>query len=129
MTIIDAWAQHPTLRHLRKIVPHSEEFTLEQVQKVRAAYFATITYLDSLVGRLLLALDDTGMRESTQIIYTSDHGESMGARGLFGKFTMYEESAAVPFIMTGPDVPAGKVVNTPISLVDCFPTIVEAVGA
>ena len=53
----------------------------------------------------------------------------MGARGMYGKFTLYEEAVAVPFVMAGPDVPQGKVSETPISLVDMFPSIIEAVGA
>ena len=52
----------------------------------------------------------------------------MGSRGLWGKFTMYEESVAVPFIMAGPGVPLAKVSNDLVSLVDCYPTIVEALG-
>ncbi|MFT5090284.1 MAG: choline-sulfatase, partial [Planctomycetota bacterium] len=59
----------------------------------------------------------------------SDHGECLGARGLFGKFTLYDEAASVPMIAAGPDVPAGKVVNTPVSLVDIFPTALEGLGA
>jgi choline-sulfatase len=73
-------------------------------------------------------LESNGFSDDTRIIYTSDHGESMGNRGLWGKFTMYEESAAVPFLMAGPDVPAGQVSNDPITLVDCYQTILEAVG-
>ena len=73
-------------------------------------------------------MDALNLRESTRIIYTSDHGEHLGARGIFGKFTMYEEASAIPFILSGPDVPAGKVVDTPVSLIDCFPTVLEAVG-
>lgn len=53
----------------------------------------------------------------------------LGARGLWGKFTLYDDSCRVPMIAAGPDVPAGKEVQTPVSLVDCFPTILEAVGA
>ena len=52
----------------------------------------------------------------------------MGARGLSGKLTMYDESAAVPLVMAGPDVPAGRTVATPVSLVDCFPTVLRATG-
>jgi choline-sulfatase len=52
----------------------------------------------------------------------------MGARGLFGKFTMYEESVAVPMILSGLGIPAGRVVETPVSLVDCYPTVLEAAG-
>ena len=63
------------------------------------------------------------------MIYTSDHGDNVGARGLWGKSTLYEESAGVPLIVAGPDVPAGRVVATPVSHIDCAPTILEAVGA
>ena len=77
---------------------------------------------------MLEVLEETGLAESTRIIYTSDHGESMGRRGLWGKFTLYEESAAVPLILAGPGVPAGQVSDDPVSLVDCHPTILEAVG-
>jgi choline-sulfatase len=73
-------------------------------------------------------MEEYHLLDTSRIIYTSDHGESLGARGLFGKFTMYDESAAVPFIIAGADVPKNKVVETPISLIDCFPSIIEAVG-
>jgi choline-sulfatase len=63
------------------------------------------------------------------VIYTSDHGDNVGARGLWGKSTLYEESAGVPLIVAGPDVPSGRVVETPVSHIDCAPTILEAVGA
>ena len=52
----------------------------------------------------------------------------MGRRGLWGKFTLYEESAAVPFLIAGPDVPEGHMSNEPVTLVDCFPTICDFVG-
>jgi choline-sulfatase len=85
--------------------------------------------LDRQIGRVLDTLNELGLEDKTRVTYTTDHGEHMGARGIYGKFTMYEESAAVPFLMAGPDVPVGKVVETPVSLVDSFPTILEAVGA
>ena len=62
------------------------------------------------------------------MIYTSDHGDNLGCRGLWGKSTMYEESAGVPLIMAGPEVPEGVVCRQPVSLVDCFPTILDCVG-
>jgi choline-sulfatase len=98
------------------------------VRRVTAAYLGACTYLDERIGEVLQALDECGLSGSTRVLYTSDHGESLGARGLFGKFTMYEESAAVPLILAGPDVPAGHVVRTPASLIDCYPTILDAMG-
>ena len=62
------------------------------------------------------------------MLFRSDHGDNLGSRGLWGKSTMYEEIAGVPFILAGPGVPAGKVVDTPVSHVDAFPTILEIAG-
>ena len=62
------------------------------------------------------------------MIYTSDHGDNLGARGLWGKSNMYEESAGVPMMMAGPEIPAGFVCREPVSLVDGFPTILDCVG-
>jgi choline-sulfatase len=119
---------HPALRWMR------ERFRLGDwdealVRRVAAAYYGATTYLDERIGEVLSELEHQGLGENTRILYTSDHGECLGARGLFGKFTMYEESAAVPMIAAGPEVPAGHVVGTPVSLVDCAPSVVECVGA
>ena len=67
--------------------------------------------------------------ENTRVVYTTDHGDNLGTRGLWGKSTMYEESAGIPLLMAGPDVPVNNVCDTPVSLVDGFPTFVHAVGA
>jgi choline-sulfatase len=114
---------------MRTFFGFDEQFSERKVRNMIAAYLGAVTHLDRQIGRVLDQLNSLGMTDDTRIIYTSDHGEHAGARGIFGKFTMYEESAAVPFIMAGPDVPLGKVCHTPISLVDSFPTIVESVGA
>jgi choline-sulfatase len=63
------------------------------------------------------------------VLYSSDHGDNLGTRRLWGKSTMYEESAGVPMILAGPEVPEGSVCHEPVSLVDCFPTVIECVGA
>ena len=63
--------------------------------------------MDENVGHVLRALRDAGLEADTRVIYTSDHGDNVGARGLWGKSTLYEESAGVPLIVAGPDVPAG----------------------
>jgi choline-sulfatase len=96
---------------------------------MNAAYYGVVTYLDQQIGRVLAALEANGLAENTRIVYTTDHGEHLGGRGIFGKFTLYEESVTVPLILAGPDVPAGKVCQTPVSLVDSFPSVLEAVGA
>ena len=124
----DEQPSHPALDALRHTMQYDGGFTEDQIRNVTAAYYGACTHLDQQIGRVLEVLEETGLAENTRIIYTSDHGESMGARGLWGKFTLYEESAAVPFIMSGPDVPKGEVSSDCISLVDCYQTILDCVG-
>lgn len=86
------------------------------------------TFVDRNVGRVLAALEAAGLADSTRIAFVSDHGANLGARGLWGKSNMYEESAGVPLILAGPEVPAGAVCKTPVSLIDFFPTILDGCG-
>ncbi len=123
------WPNHPVIGEFRRFFAYDQPFSESEIRQFHLAYYAICTYLDNQIGQVMKTLDQYGLADSTRIIYTSDHGDSLGARGLYGKFTMYEESVAVPMIMAGPDVPAGKVVHTPVSLVDSYPTIIEAVGA
>ena len=125
----DTWPDHPALDYFRRFFRFDQGHSAETVRRVAAAYYGTTTYLDQQIGRVLGALDEYDLADSTRVLYTSDHGECLGARGIFGKFTLYDEAAAVPMIAAGPDVPEGKVVQTPVSLVDCFPTALECVGA
>jgi choline-sulfatase len=79
-----------------------------------------------LVGRVLDALDAQGLAEDTLVIYTSDHGFSLGDHYIFGLFHMLEESLKVPLIMAGPGVPENTRMETPVSHTDLYPTILEA---
>ena len=69
------------------------------------------------------ALERSGLAETTRVVYTSDHGDNIGARGMWGKSTHYDDAVGVPMIISGPDVAAGQVCRTPVSLVDLAPTI------
>ncbi|MBX3053167.1 MAG: sulfatase-like hydrolase/transferase [Caldilineaceae bacterium] len=123
------WPDHPAIDYFRRYFTFDSQFDETTIRRMNAAYYGVVTYLDQQIGRVLSSLEANGLSENTRIVYTTDHGEHLGARGIFGKFTMYEESAAVPLILAGPDVPAGKVCATPVSLIDTFPSVVEAVGA
>jgi choline-sulfatase len=125
----EIWPQHPAMADLRRCFNFEEPFEEETVRRAIAAYFGLCSFLDHNIGRVLHALDQAGLTDRTRIIYTSDHGEGLGNRGIWGKFVMYEESAGIPLIMSGPDIPHGTVCSTPVSLVDCFPTLVQSVGA
>jgi len=76
----------------------------------------------------LRALESAGLSASTRVVYTSDHGDNLGARGLWGKSTLYEESAGVPLIMAGPGIAAGRVVVTSVSHIDCASTFLDLTG-
>ena len=119
---------HPSLAILRRTLHLEEPFTDDQIRRATATYLAMCTYVDHQVGRVLGTLEKLGLADGTRVIYTSDHGESMGWRGLWGKFTLYEESVAVPMIVAGPGIPRGEVSSEIVSLVDCYPTMVEALG-
>ncbi len=124
----DAHTKHPVVKTLSTIMAYNDYFTEEKVRIARSAYFGMVSLLDFHIGQVLGALTDNGHGDSTRIVYTSDHGDNLGHRGLWGKSVMYEEAAAVPMIVAGPDVPAGHVVTDPVSLVDCHQTIIESAG-
>ncbi|MEZ4869789.1 MAG: sulfatase-like hydrolase/transferase [Caldilineaceae bacterium] len=125
----DQWPDHPALDYFRRYFGWEDGFSAAEIRQAVATYYAMCSYVDHQIGRVLTVLEEQGLAENTRIIYTTDHGAMMGAHGLWGKFTMYDEAAAIPLLLAGPDLPQGKVVNTPVALVDCFPTILEAVGA
>jgi choline-sulfatase len=120
---------HPAIEEYRRVNGLADELDDNTVRKAIAAYYGLCSFLDAQIGEVLSVLRESGLDESTNIIYTSDHGDTMGEHGVWFKSTMYEGSAGIPFIMAGPDLPKGKTVEQNISLVDCFPTILESVGA
>ena len=120
---------HPYIAAFRNCQIYDQGFVDDaNRRRAIAAYFGLVSFVDHNVGRLVAALDDNALSRDTRIIYTSDHGDNLGTRGLWGKSNMFEESAAVPLIMAGPEVPAGVACREPVSLVDCFPTIIDCVG-
>jgi len=103
--------------------------TPRQHRTAIAAYLGLCSFMDARVGRVLTALDDAGLRQTTRILYTSDHGDNAGARGLWGKSVHYEEACGVPLIVAGEGVPQGKVSATTTTLVDAYPTILQGTAA
>ncbi|MEX2644050.1 MAG: sulfatase-like hydrolase/transferase [Acetobacterales bacterium] len=121
-------AYHPWFETLRQQKPDDRFFTDETRKVAIASYLGMVTFVDRNIGMILDTLEETGLAETTRVIYVSDHGENLGARGMWGKSNMYEESAAIPMIMAGPGVPEGKVCETPATLVDGYATILHALG-
>jgi arylsulfatase A-like enzyme len=91
-------------------------------------YYGMISSQDAQVGRLLDTLAKTGLTENTIVIYTGDHGLAIGSHGLFGKQNVYEHSAGVPLIFSGPGIPSGKTSDALVYGFDLFPTLCEMLG-
>lgn len=116
-------------RILKCIDLFGKEMPDERIKAARRAYYAACTYVDTNVGKLLKVLDETGMRDDTIIVFTGDHGDMLGERGLWYKMAWYENSARVPFIVNAPKRFAPKRVSENVSTMDILPTFADLVGA
>jgi choline-sulfatase len=117
------------LRKLRDVQNYEDYFRDEgHVRTAIAAYYGMVSFLDDNIGGILNTLHETGLDDETLVVYSSDHGDNLGTRTFWGKSNMYEESVGVPLILNGPGIPVGRRIATPVSLIDAYPTIVEAVG-
>jgi arylsulfatase A-like enzyme len=98
-------------------------------QQAIQAYFASITFMDAQVGRILDKLENLGLAENTIVVFTSDHGYHLGEHGLWQKMSLFEESARVPMIIAAPGVSqSGGVAKTPVGLIDLYPTLTKLCG-
>lgn len=122
------YERHPWVEDMAYSQPVDESLSAEERQLALASYYGLVTFMDHQVGLILDQLERVGLDSTTRVLYSSDHGDNMGNRGLWGKCTMNDESAGIPMIVSGPDIPRGHKVNTPVSLVDVYPTVLDAVG-
>lgn len=118
-------ANHPYALDLRAHF-QTASFTQEQVRGLRRGYYACTTFMDQQIGRILNALDETGLSSNTVTVYTSDHGEMLGKFGMWWKCSLYEDSVRVPLIVAGPGFPTGSVVRTPVDQLDLQATLFRA---
>jgi choline-sulfatase len=124
----DGYQRHPWLEVMHRMVPVDDTLDDARRRLATACYYGLCSWVDRQVGRVVDALARNGLADTTRIAYTSDHGDNIGARGVWGKSNHYDDAAGVPLILAGPDIPIGKVVDTPVSLVDFAPTILDAMG-
>ena len=92
------------------------------------AYYASISFVDSEVGRLLASLERLGLAENTVVVFVSDHGFALGEHGQWQKQLLFEEANRVPLIIAGPGVSGRGASPRTVELLDIFPTLVELCG-
>ena len=92
------------------------------------AYLASISFMDSQVGRVLDALRESGRETNTIVVLWSDHGWHLGEKGITGKNSLWERSTRVPLIFAGPGVAPGAKCSRPSELLDLYPTLAELCG-
>ncbi|MGB8817569.1 MAG: sulfatase-like hydrolase/transferase, partial [Rhizobiaceae bacterium] len=96
-------------------------------RRARQGYFANVSFMDDKVGELIETLRATRMLDNTVIVFTSDHGDMLGERGLWFKMNFFEGSARVPLTIAGPDIIPG-LVTAPVSTLDINPTLADLAG-
>ncbi|GGE17748.1 choline-sulfatase [Aureimonas endophytica] len=118
-------------RHSRRLMracnDQDYDITPDMVARSRRAYFANISYIDEKVGELLAILEATRMAENTIVLFTSDHGDMLGERGLWFKMNFFEGSARVPLMIAAPGLAPG-LVTAPVSTLDILPTLASLAG-
>ena len=123
----DELAEKPAVQ--RHKAEETDGMTPEEHRHCRAAYWAMCDLIDEAVAEMLAALERTGQRENTLVIFTSDHGELLGDHGMYRKGPFFYEGAIrVPLVISGPGIEAGVEREALVELSDLAPTILDACG-
>jgi len=110
-------------------VPNDGPILPEQSREMIHGYYAAVSYVDALVGRLLNTLDELGLRDNTIIMLWGDHGYMLGEHSLWGKLTNFEQSVRTPLIVALPDGKgAGMKTNALVELIDMYPSLCDFAG-
>ncbi|MDG9759328.1 choline-sulfatase [Pseudomonas sediminis] len=100
----------------------------DKIRDARRAYFGACSYIDDNIGKLLKTLEECGLAEDTLIVFSGDHGDMLGERGLWYKMHWFEMSARVPLLVHAPKHFAAHRVSQSVSTLDLLPTLVELAG-
>lgn len=122
---------HYTMGELKRVeyIYGTSIATPDDIKKIIELYDATIKYVDRIIGELFEYLRESHIWEETLIFVTADHGEEFMEHGEIGHMAkLYEELIHVPLIMKGPSLPSGIKINTPVTLMDILPTIMDYLG-
>ncbi|MFK7752840.1 MAG: sulfatase-like hydrolase/transferase [Sedimentitalea sp.] len=106
---------------------HKCEVSQQDYGNARRGYYGMVSQTDAHLGQVMQAIETAGFQENTVIVFTSDHGDMMGERGIWFKKTLYDPAIQVPLIIAQPNQTAARK-TSPVSLLDIFPTLLEIGG-
>lgn len=121
------WYRHPDIEFPPPTAADGE-YDPETHQEIRRNYAAMIENVDGWLQRYLDRLEQRGELEETLIVYASDHGEMLGDYGRWRKKVPYRPSIGIPMVVAGPGVAGGRVLDTPVSLIDLHDTFLAYAG-
>jgi choline-sulfatase len=101
------------------------QVTDAHTRNARHAYYAMCSYVDDKLGEVMKILKQTNLLDDTLVVFTADHGDMMGERGMWFKQTFFENATRIPLIVAGPGLPKGRTVEKNVSLVDLMPTLLS----
>lgn len=128
LRVQDGHRRHPWVERLARYNDLDGQLGSDERRRLATAcYLALVNFLDEQVGRIVDALDASGLGEETLLVYTSDHGDNLGARSLWNKSVLYRESTQVPLLLRGRGIAPGANAS-PASLVDLYPSALQALG-
>ncbi|CAH0056726.1 unnamed protein product [Clonostachys solani] len=105
-----------------------QDFTDDQIKRAKRAYYGSVSYVDDCIGRLLETLDDAGLADNTIVIFSGDHGDMLGERGLWYKMSYFESSVRVPLLVNYPKWFEPHRVSKNVSTLDILPTVCDLAG-
>jgi len=122
----------PAIAHLINDLPMmpSTAWAIESGEwaNIIQAYLACISFVDYEVGRVLEVLRNSKYAENTIIVLWSDHGYRLGEKGTFAKHALWEEATNAPLLFSAPNLPKGKVIDSPAEMLSIYPTLLDLCG-
>ena len=115
----------------KSIRAKKEQIDLDEktAKTVIQAYYATTSFVDAQVGRILDKLKETGLDKNTVIVFTSDHGYHMGEHGHWQKQTLFDNATRIPLVFSGPGIKKDiKIHKAPVEMIDIYPTLMNLLG-
>ncbi|EXJ88524.1 choline-sulfatase [Capronia coronata CBS 617.96] len=115
------------LMHVCELEGH--DFTDEQIKRARRAYYGAVSYVDDCIGQLLDVIKKCGLDNDTIVMFSGDHGDMLGERGLWYKMSYFENSVRVPMLISHPTQFTPHRVSQNVSTLDLMPTLVDLIGS